>query len=298
MFDIATRFAPALPNPGAQPLRLDWCLLSFEESGDGGGGGSGIAWDFQMSRGEWGGWYDAPWYQSWGPERRPYNFVITDGDGIQLYTVAQMPSEYGSPARLFWDEEMGYVIRFSPEFFPGHDVIIVSCLVPDEGAPPVEVITQGVALALEDTLQTAIVISLFTDARAGQDDHLPRGQTDKRGWCGEEFVAPDAAPWGSKLWLLPAKAMPDVLERARFAAQEALAWLVPAGLAQRVSVDAQWHGSSAANQRLALRIAIYRGGQIKPVYDVLWGTSIARGQTQLQTSLYAGDAPRLAGNLP
>lgn len=187
MFDIATRFAPALPNPGVQPIRLDWCLLRTHAAPEGG----------------------------------------------------------------------------------------------DEAA-----------LALEETLQTAIVISLFTDARAGQDDQLPRGQTDKRGWCGEEFIAPDAAPWGSKLWLLPAKAMPDVLERARFAAQEALAWLITAGLAQRVSVEVEWHGNSAANQRLALRVAIYRGEQIKPVYDVLWGTSIARGHPQLQTSLYAGDAPR------
>lgn len=283
MFDIATRFAPALPNPGAQPLRLDWCLLSVAVQSP---PPTATRFDDVIQLESWGWYHGAP--HPVDQDRRPYGIVISDLLGNSLFVEAEAN-------HLSWDREVGWVVHFSQDFFPGHTQVQISYWMPD--APPAQA-DDEVALALEDTLQTAIVISLFTDARAGQDDHLPRGQTDKRGWCGEEFVAPDAAPWGSKLWLLPAKAMPDVLERARFAAQEALAWLVPAGLAQRVSVDAEWHGQSAANQRLALRIGIYRGGQIKPVYDVLWGTSIARGQTQLQTSLYAGDAPRLAGNLP
>lgn len=132
------------------------------------------------------------------------------------------------------------------------------------------------ALALEDTLATAVVLSLFTDRRAGRDDVLRPGQTDRRGWVGDEFMGTSATagadPWGSALWLLYAsKHTADVLERARFAADEALAWMVRDGLAERVSVTAQWVG-----EVLAVRPTIYAPAQPAPVYDVLWSTGLQR----------------------
>jgi phage gp46-like protein len=135
------------------------------------------------------------------------------------------------------------------------------------------------ALALEDGLQTAVIISLFTDSRADRDAVLPLNQADRRGWVGDEFMgdAPGARAdaWGSALWLVYiSKVTPDVLERARFAAQEALAWLVRDGIASRVVATAQWAGP--ALDRLALRCAIYKPDQLAPVYDVLWGTSLRR----------------------
>lgn len=136
------------------------------------------------------------------------------------------------------------------------------------------------SVELEDTLQTAIVLSLFTDRRAPADDRLPLNETDRRGWVGEEFMPRDAGPdvdaWGSTLWLLYAgKALPGVLELARFAAQEALAWLVRDGIADRVEVSAEWVGDR--QERLAIRPRIYKPDQVRPVYDVLWGTTILRG---------------------
>ena len=135
------------------------------------------------------------------------------------------------------------------------------------------------ALALEDGLQTAVILSLFTDGRADRDAVLPLNQTDRRGWVGDEFmggaqgVRQDA--WGCGLWLVYiSKVTPDVLERARFTAQEALAWLVRDGIASRVVVTAQWSGP--ALDRLALRCAIYKSDQLQPVYDVLWGTTLRR----------------------
>jgi phage gp46-like protein len=138
---------------------------------------------------------------------------------------------------------------------------------------------QTYALELEDTLQTAVIISLFTDARAGRDDKLPLNQADRRGWVGDEFMVDDfdgrPDPWGSKLWLVYiSKTTADVLEAARFSAQECLAWMVRAGIASRVDVTAQWAGERM--DRLALRVAIYRPGQAQPVYDVLWGTTFTR----------------------
>jgi phage gp46-like protein len=129
---------------------------------------------------------------------------------------------------------------------------------------------------LEDTLNTAVILSLFTDRRAGRDDALPLRATDRRGWVGDELagtLADDA--WGSTLWLCATgKATTDTLERARFAAQEALAWLVRDGIASHITVTAEWVGERG--DRLALRPRIYQPGQTAPVYDVLWGTTISR----------------------
>lgn len=135
------------------------------------------------------------------------------------------------------------------------------------------------AMELEDTLQTAVIISLFTDRRATADDKLPPNQTDRRGWVGDEFTSDDFDNrpdyWGSLLWLCyGGKSTGDLLEFARFAAAESLDWMVRTELASRVSVTAQWTGERG--DRLAIRPAIYKPGQASPVYDVLWGTSIRR----------------------
>lgn len=135
------------------------------------------------------------------------------------------------------------------------------------------------ALELEDTLQTAVILSLFSDRRATPDDKLPMNVTDRRGWVGDEFAAADADaqpdPWGSRLWLCyGGKSSAELLEKARFAAAEALQWLVRDGIASRVDVATQWTGERM--DRLAVRPAIYKPNQVRPVYDVLWGTSVRR----------------------
>ena len=135
------------------------------------------------------------------------------------------------------------------------------------------------SVELEDTLQTAVIISLFTDRRAGPDDKLPAGDTDRRGWVGDEFTSDDfdarADPWGSLLWTCyGGKTSQELLERARFAASEALQWMVRDGVASRVDVTSLWVG--ARQDRLAVRPSIYKPDQVRPVYDVLWGTTIRR----------------------
>ena len=133
------------------------------------------------------------------------------------------------------------------------------------------------ALRCEDTLATAIIISLFTDARAGDDDSLPYGSTERRGWLGEHYLRDGAASpadgWGNKLWLLYiSKRVDSILELARFTAQESLQWLLRDGIASRVQVVARWVG-----EVLAVRPIIWQAGDASPIYDVLWATSIRRG---------------------
>lgn len=138
------------------------------------------------------------------------------------------------------------------------------------------------ALELDDSLCTAVILSLFCDRRADADVILPHNQTDRRGWCGDEFATPSiGAPrdesdeWGSHLWLCyVSKSSVDMLERARFAAWESLQWMVRTDVASRVDVIAAWAGT--ADERLTLRPRIYQGESDRPVYDVLWGTTLRR----------------------
>ncbi|MBK5075082.1 phage GP46 family protein [Budviciaceae bacterium CWB-B4] len=84
-------------------------------------------------------------------------------------------------------------------------------------------------------LETAILISLFTDGLAKSDDLLD--DSDRRGWWGDldmEF------PIGSRLWLLRRqKLTTKVAIKAEDYAKEALQWLVKDGAVSSISVDSQ-----------------------------------------------------------
>ncbi|OWF79070.1 phage GP46 family protein [Yersinia alsatica] len=92
-------------------------------------------------------------------------------------------------------------------------------------------------ILLDDSLSTAVIISLFTDRRALDSDELPAGpNTDKRGWWGDAF---QSRPMGSRLWLLSReKQMASVLTRAKTYADEALAWLIDEQHVKQVQVTA------------------------------------------------------------
>lgn len=93
----------------------------------------------------------------------------------------------------------------------------------------------------ENELETAVILSLLCDARARDDDTLPDGGTDRRGWWADS-IAPEADGdrTGSRLWLLSReKTLPEVLRRARDYAEEALAWLVEDKVASSVTVTAE-----------------------------------------------------------
>jgi phage gp46-like protein len=110
------------------------------------------------------------------------------------------------------------------------------------------------ALASDDALQTAVVLSLFLDARARPDDGA---EGHRRGWVGDAFTPEDRV--GSRLWLLKReKHTEETRRRAEDYANEALAWLVDAGLASSVSVTAAW----VARGVLGLSVSIATAGDI------------------------------------
>ena len=103
-----------------------------------------------------------------------------------------------------------------------------------------EWIVSGAALADDEGLETAIVLSLFTDRRANADDELPGALNQRRGWWGDSFADVPGDRIGSRLWLLAReKQVPVVLQRAKEYAQEALQWLIEDGIARQVTVQAE-----------------------------------------------------------
>lgn len=139
--------------------------------------------------------------------------------------------------------------------------------------PAADWVISGGDLAPDDGLQSAVIISLFTDRLAAADDELPDDSGDRRGWWGDSLDPGDNI--GSRLWLLSRrKQTQQTLNDAIGYAREALAWMIEDGVAQQIDVQAEWAGLGI----LKMRIDIYRrgaNGQItKTQFDAVWTATL------------------------
>lgn len=128
---------------------------------------------------------------------------------------------------------------------------------------------EGGDLVLEEGLQTAAVISLFSDRRARPDDVLPADDGDRRGWVGDAWPRVDGDQIGSRLWLLNReKDIPETLRRAREYARESLAWLIEDGIG--ASLDVQASVPMRGVLRLELTVNRRDGSALNHQFDTLW----------------------------
>ncbi|MFX1719062.1 phage GP46 family protein [Paraburkholderia sp. A1RO-5] len=94
----------------------------------------------------------------------------------------------------------------------------------------------GQVLATGNDIETAILISIFTDRMAQPGDVIPDGTNDPRGWW-----ADDEVPIGSRMWLLRrAKQTTQTLQLAYDYIAEALQWMVDDGVASRFDISTRW----------------------------------------------------------
>lgn len=128
----------------------------------------------------------------------------------------------------------------------------------------------GGDLTPDDGLRTAIILSLFTNAPAKDDDVLPPG-ADRQGWWGDAIAQVAGTVTGSRLWLLSReKQLGRVLDRARDYAAEALQWLLDEKVAASLDVQA----TNPSDGVLAIAVAIVRpSGPDRQVYDFVWEAS-------------------------
>jgi phage gp46-like protein len=114
-------------------------------------------------------------------------------------------------------------------------------LIPNaDGLPPsFDLVVENGDLALDDGLESALILSLFTDRRAGDDDLLPEPGGSRRGWWGDSYAPITGDRIGSRVWLLERERdLDDVYKRAKIYLDEACEWLVADGVAGRVETSA------------------------------------------------------------
>jgi phage gp46-like protein len=142
----------------------------------------------------------------------------------------------------------------------------------------------GGDLAIDNGLDTAVALSLFTDRLAAADDEIPDGSGDRRGWWGDlppDGTTPEAQATdliGSRFWLLSrAKRTQDTLNRAQGYGLEALQWLLDDGVAQTVIFAPQYQGDPSVGL-MAVSGVIARlganGGTIDHRFDLLWSSTL------------------------
>lgn len=120
----------------------------------------------------------------------------------------------------------------------------------------------GAGLVSGRDIETAVLISIFTDAQADPADVIPDGTADPRGWWADPTM-------GSKLWLLQrAKRTDGTLQLAIAYLKQALAWLTSDGVAAEVDVTAAW----APGGLLAGQVSVTEpsGAQSKMPFSYAW----------------------------
>jgi phage gp46-like protein len=128
-------------------------------------------------------------------------------------------------------------------------------------------------LQADDSIATAVILSLLLDAPAQPGDVLPDPlSADRRGWWGNAFLPPvDGKPdvYGSRLWLLSrALQIPATLRAAEMYAAEALAWMIEDNVVASVLVSCTFPARGRMN--INIKFVPLAGNDNFPIFDVPW----------------------------
>jgi phage gp46-like protein len=109
-------------------------------------------------------------------------------------------------------------------------------------------------------LETAAILSIFTDRRANNDDILPNlKDDDRRGWWGD-LLEPEVIgdKIGSRLWLLErSKTTQETLQKAEIFIRESLQWMVEDKVVKDIEVEVERQGT-VPNDILAFAVKLIR----------------------------------------
>jgi phage gp46-like protein len=126
----------------------------------------------------------------------------------------------------------------------------------------------GADLATDEGMETAVIMSWFSDAAAGPDDVLPQPGGDRRGWWADAYADVPGDVTGSKLWLLSReKQTQAVRKRAEGYGSVALAWMIADKVATAIDVVASFPQEGILG--LAATITLPSGLQRKYAYQVI-----------------------------
>ncbi|WP_110947409.1 phage GP46 family protein [Pseudomonas bohemica] len=124
----------------------------------------------------------------------------------------------------------------------------------------------GGALDSGNDLATAVLISLFTDRQADNDDDIPDGSTDRRGWWGD---LDEDVHIGSRLWLLDrAKLTQKNANLAQVYIKECLQWILDDEVAAGITVGTAIVGQNRLN--VIVTITRSDGTNLPLKYSWVW----------------------------
>jgi phage gp46-like protein len=150
-------------------------------------------------------------------------------------------------------------------------------------------LAQGDLLTGQD-LETACLVSLFSDHLATPDFIPTDGTTDRRGWWADLYDQ----PLGSNIWQLErAKTTRDTLGTARRYALDALQWLVDDGVVRQIFVNTSWLAAGGKQTMLGIAVALIKpdGSQTRFMFGWAW-TDLA---TLLSPVQFVDPFPQLDG---
>lgn len=129
-----------------------------------------------------------------------------------------------------------------------------------------DIVIENGDIANEDGFETAIYMSLFTDARAPESKVIK--PENRRGWMGNIVSPVEGRELGGLLWLAEQRRLTqDVLNEIVGYARQSLSWFVEDGIAQNIEVS----GKIVPRSGIALIIDITAtDGKTETYYVPLW----------------------------
>lgn len=124
-------------------------------------------------------------------------------------------------------------------------------------------------LADDQSLRTAVLVSLLTEARANPED-VPEG-APRGGWWGDSYPFEAGEALGSRLWvLLRTKILSGSIALLEQEITDRLQWLVRDGWAVAVQADIRRVG----DDRCYGTVGITRAGSLAPEWVEIWDASL------------------------
>ena len=138
--------------------------------------------------------------------------------------------------------------------------------VDDDGIVDISIDPETGDLVTTDGLETAILVSLFSDRRAYED--VVADPLERRGWIGDLVSEVPNDRHGSGLWLYEQHRLTDeVATGVRIEAEAALRWMVDDGLARRVAATAAKVPSERALD-LVISVGLPDGGTTSRAFQL------------------------------
>jgi len=125
------------------------------------------------------------------------------------------------------------------------------------------------ALKEDESLETPVLLSIFTDVEASEAEIKIAGLDRQQGWWADadSMRDPQNRRWGSKLWLLSrGKTVLETLRRVEQYVKDSLLWMVDARMVATITVTA----SRPSPGIVAIDLTLTRPNKLQPAYKRLW----------------------------